>query len=413
MEKMSKDLTEKFENLNDKINSLINETHLKSDLFIAKIENKISFSELIDGLNFARNFLLDILSNHQKLILKKLNSIEKNPSTNTCSIKKLFYIENSVIKTLANFYILKLIDHIFNRNNLYIRFKYFKLCYNATQQVNLHYGLNENLALKKNKIVLSKQRTFYFSEFPDKTCYMLIRDDLRNLDLVKSPTIYLRCFENYQFLAYDIYIVGLFYDDYSFVVKLYKVKDENFTLISSKTFKFKIFLHSINKYEIVCLTNQINSNRYLALNYDLNKIDSFGQKVDEKRPFYFGDGSLINCSFNKIFIYFYDRIKQRHAIKILNRSSGMLEKFGFIDLPEFTKFNQIKIDSSFRILILDEINSKVTTKKRINSLNYFDANGKLLFKIKSNLFRDLKSFDLTSEDHLYFIDYNNNKINFF
>ena len=121
---MSKDLTEKFENLNDKINSLINETHLKSDLFIAKIENKISFSELIDGLNFARNFLLDILSNHQKLILKKLNSIEKNPSTNTCSIKKLFYIENSVIKTLDNFYILKLIDHIFNRNNLYIRFKY-------------------------------------------------------------------------------------------------------------------------------------------------------------------------------------------------------------------------------------------------------------------------------------------------
>jgi hypothetical protein len=430
METKLVNLSGKFNKLNEKINNLIGDTHLKSDILIAKIENKINFNELIDEINIARDCLLKSLIEHQKLLLKKLNYSDfiingENVETFSIQVQKLFYTENSVIKTMDNSYVVKLIDHIFKRNNLFLKFKYFNLFYNGIQKVNLYYGMSEKMVLKKNKIVLSKQRTFYFTEFSDKTCYMLIRDDLSNRDLVKSSIIYLRYFENYQFLATDTHIIGLFYDDYCFVLKLYTVKNENFTLISSKTFKFKIILHSINKHEIICLTNQINANRYLALSYDLDIIDRFGQKIDEDKPFYFGDGSLINCSINKIFVYFYDHREQKHSIKIMNRSSGKTEKNCLIDLPLGTKFKQIKIDSSFRILIFSEMSLSMKNteekeeidctgycKKIRNSILYFDTDGKFLFRIKSNLFMDLKSFDLTSEDDLYFIDYEK-KINFF
>jgi hypothetical protein len=88
----------------------------------------------------------------------------------------------------------------------------------------------------------------------------------------------------------------------------------------------------MGKHEIVLYTNKINE-RYVALNYKLEQIDSFGQNVDQKKRFYFADASLIKCSFDSLYLKFYDAKTQLHQIKQFSRLSGKLLRTISFDTP--------------------------------------------------------------------------------
>jgi hypothetical protein len=299
-------LNEKFNSINDKIDLNKNSILNKYDEINSKLNNSIEFNEIIDNVNFSRECLLNQLKKHLISLLNKLNDLiqtaaklESNYLNSTnylylliykiISVKKfrLVYFENKLIRNFNSFVNNFLLNEL-NKNELYLKFKYFKL-FNKYEEVNVSLSINKintnNLnnnehLVKRHRILLSKEKTFYFIELLNKQCYMLVKNDTLNQELYKSPIIYMRYFEYYQFIAHGEYIVGLFYDDLYYVVKLY---NDRLELITARTFKFRIVLHSMNKYEIICLKNQINSDRYMALNYNLEKIDSFGQKLDPKK----------------------------------------------------------------------------------------------------------------------------------
>ena len=445
-------LNDKFNLLNAKINSNQSAIAIKYDEINLKLNNLAELNEIIDNVNFSRECLLSQLKKHLVGLLNKLNDLVQTAASKfspinfvgehndipvsvfqtkqtlikpnktydlnylylllykIASVKRfrLVYAENKLIRDLNSFVVNFLLDEL-NKNELYMKLKYFKLL-NKYEEINVSLSVNKINAnninnneylVKRHRIVLSKEKTFYFIELLNKQCYMLVKNDALNQDLHKSPIIYMRYFEYYQFIAYGEHIVGLFYDDMYYVVKLYNTRLE---LITARTFKFRIVLHSMNKYEIVCLKNQINSERYMALSYSLERIDSFGQKLDPKKPFYFGDGSLIQSSPSKLFIYFYDLQTQQHSIKIMNRSNGKVENLINISQNR-TKFKLIKIDSAFRIII------KLAEPSNDTFL-YYDSSGKLLFEVKSNRIKHFKTFDLTCSNDLYYVDYLNNKILF-
>lgn len=370
------DLENKYENLIRRLDKNVN------DLFYNEL-NK-SRDKMIDQTNTSFD---NLISNVNKKRFKSLNYVK--------------FKENQS-ESMNEQFILRHVDNLLLKNYLYLKFKYIKF-YETDQQTEINasfkdiYNLNNlnylnqfKTLVKVNRIVLKHDRIFYFIETINRNCFMMITDENNRL-IVRSSIIHLRHFEHYQFIANGKHIVGLFYNDHHYVIKLF---DLNLNQLQMKVFDYRINLHSMNKYEIVCFTNQIKSDRYLVLNHDLDVIYTFGQKLDERKPFYFGDGSLIQLSFNKIFIYFYDIFEQKHSIKILNRNTGLIEKILSI---ENTKYQYLKMDSSGRLLI-KSVNSKRDSKF---SIDYYDTNGDYLFKVKCDQLLNETNFDLTYDDKLY------------
>jgi hypothetical protein len=379
------DLENKYENINRNISKKV------YDLFHDEL-NK-SRNKMINQINKSFD---DLISNVNKKRFKYLNYLK--------------FKENRFESINENF-ILKYLDYLLSKNYLYLKFKYIKF-FEANQQLEINasfkdiYNLNNlnylnefKTLVKVNRIVLRHNRIFYFVETIHRNCFMLITDE-NNFLIVRSSIINLRHFEYYQFIANGKHIVALFYDDHNYIIKLF---DLNLNQLQMKIFDYRINLHSMNKYEIVCFSNKIKSDRYLVLNHELDVIYTFGQKLDIRKPFYFGDGSLIQMSFNKIFIYFYDIFEQKHSIKILNRQTGLIEKILNVDN---TKYQFIKMDSSGRLMI-KSINPN---RDFYFSIDYYETNGDKLYKVKCDQLSNETNFDLTYDDKLY--SFNQNKIKF-
>jgi hypothetical protein len=384
----------------------------KHDFLVKTLDT--SLPDLIaNELNESREFMVKRVKKHLDYLLSSINNSlfeikNENASLQLSAQHYLHFVDSELNLGKNQTFLIHFLDHLFNRSYLYLKNKYLNLFSSDAVDImasiktvyqlnNLNYINEFKMIVKVNRIVLSDKRIFYFVENRNKACFMLITNQ-HNILVIRSSIINLRHFEHYQFIGNGNFIVALFYDDHSYLVKLF---DLNLKQLKMRVFDNRINLHSMNKNEIVCFTNKIKSDRYLILNFDLDVVKSFGQKIDSKKPFYFGDSSLIQCSLNRIFIYFYDIFRQNHSVKILNRLTGSVERNLVL---KDTKYQFIKLDSSSRLLI------KSGSADGKLKLSYHDSNGDHLFEVKcDDLINDI-GFDFTSNDMLF--SWNQNRVRF-
>jgi hypothetical protein len=359
----------------------------------------------VNRLNHVRETLIESLNKHLEMLLKQFADSSLRQIIRLFDSKLLFVESQKVFNTPL---ILQLFELIFNREKLILNFKYFDLHSTA-------YLLKETQTTKSTpspvnqpkclRIVVSSEKVFYFVEMKNRQCFMQIKNKQDQV-LIKSASFYLRFFEHYQLLADEKYVLILVYDEVIAKLYLFNLNNNEFNLSASRTFDCRINLHSMGKHEIVLYTNKINE-RYVALNYKLEQIDSFGQNVDQKKRFYFADASLIKCSFDSLYLKFYDAKTQLHQIKQFSRLSGKLLRTISFDTPPANR-QLISFDSNGSFFVFKTLKSA--------SIELYDTNGKYLTSVRSSLLNEIKSFEFFKHsDDAYLIDKDNRVcfLNFF
>lgn len=215
---------------------------------------------------------------------------------------------------------------------------------------------------------------------------------------VYTSRLRLKYDQSYQVLSYGLFVVVLVYNDFQshFNLLYFDRYAQELVLVKQKMIPCRVNMHSMNRNEIICMhVSRQATDRYIAFDYEFNQTAHFGQKTDPKRGFFIRDASLIGLSFTRIYLYFYNIKTQRHCVKILNRLNGLVEKIIDIDSNQKAKFNCVKLDSSFRLMIRCCHNK--------DTIRYFDSNGEFLFKIQHPFcFGKFKNFDQISDNFMSF-----------
>jgi hypothetical protein len=245
---------------------------------------------------------------------------------------------------------------------------------------------------KVQKLVLSKDLSVSLCENEFKKLFFLIQHNQSNQILLKSESFSLKFYQSYQVISFGYYILLLIKDEYESRLSLYfydRIKNDLLNL-KQRRFDVKLKIHLMNSFEIIFLLND-PVHRYVVLDYDLDVVQLFGQSAYKSKPYYINEtSSLIQLTYNRAYLYSYDYQKMLHYVQIMNRFTGLT--VGKVFLSKATRFNQIKLDSSNRMLI------------RFNDSNfrYFDSNGEYLFDLKSKCINEYKNFEFISNYSIYF-----------
>jgi hypothetical protein len=175
--------------------------------------------------------------------------------------------------------------------------------------------------------------------------------------------------------------------------------DDRLELIANKQMNLVMNLCSMNEKEIICW-NAIHK-QCMIFNHKFEILECVGQNQSVNDPFFFGLGTLVDVSLQRILFYFYDEPNQLHFIRVIDRQSG--HQVGRIDLKfDFFFTKMLRFDSESNILLKpygpnDEI-------------KLHDSNGLLLLSLNHEMFMNINRLDLTPRDEIQFVDLNRKKI---
>jgi hypothetical protein len=182
----------------------------------------------------------------------------------------------------------------------------------------------------------------------------------------------------YRDLIYCVYIDN----DLKYCLKIF---DSKFQTIKDLKFNSIIKSLAISGTRIYALFNILNVNVY-DLNFD--KLDSFGQLVDENEPYYFEDAKEIFIQNNKIYL----RHSNDKLIKILDEQTGFLLKNIEINLDNcFLQVNKLS-----KIVVINRLKKKLIV---------FDEYGKLVCENELINIQNVSSFCITSENFYIINDF--------
>lgn len=243
-----------------------------------------------------------------------------------------------------------------------------------------------------HKLILSKEIHINLVENRSKRLeFQVVKN---NHVVLVTESWNLKFYQTYQILSFNFYILLLIKDEYQSRLLLYYYDKEknDILIIKQRTLDLKLKMHLMNKFEIIFLISD-SFYRYIIFDFDLEFVEFFGQSISPSELFYINETwTLLQLSFNRAFVYAYNYAKSKHFIKIINRFSG--HTISNIYFEKTPRFNQIKMDSSFRLLV------KINEKR----LAYLDSSGNFLSYIKSNEIGKFKNIDLVSSEFIYFFN---------
>lgn len=397
-------LEEQFKRIDNQLES-INLSNQLTDL--SSIFDLIQ-TQITNGLNKARELYLNNLNKSLSQLLNN-KSLLKKQNNKLTQLVVLNFIPNYRIQTFTNDILINLI--LFNnQTNLIQKLKYLNLI-NTFKEIHLNEQPQPQqqqqaaiIYLKCKKLYLTNKLLFQFVEFQKRMCFMQIKTLATNIELFRSRTIHLKQFEQYDFIAFNNKICGLFHDDDTFILKLF---DSKLQLLKLKRFNYRISLHSINSNDIICYTNN-KQERYLVLDHDLNKKFGFGQKETKNKEekttvvVCVADSSLIQLNALFIYLLYYDLKSELNYLKIISRPFGECQR-----MIKLGDRNEIK-----SCLIKIGLNCIFIKIQNLNQIKLFKLNGEFMFEIKNDyVFSHFKSIDLNmKENELFYLDNKNKKL---
>ncbi|RMZ94827.1 hypothetical protein BpHYR1_032875 [Brachionus plicatilis] len=293
--------------------------------------------------------------------------------------------------------LLKLIDFSFSTNhwdlklhNIHLFLHTSCLHENPWQQNYIQARPSVFFTPKKHKLILCKD--IHLNLVENKFKRLEFEVVKNNHVVLVTESWNLKSYQTYQILSFNFYILLLIKDQYQSRLVLYYYDNEknDILVVKQKTLDLKLKMHLMNRFEIIFLISDAFY-RYIIFDFNLEFVEFFGQSISPSEPFYINETwTLLQLSFNKAFIYAYNYAMSMHFIKIISRFSGHTVRSIYFE--KTPGFNQIRMDSSFRLLV--KINE--------NSLAYLDSSGNFLFNLKSSLSAKFKHIKLVSDKFIYF-----------
>lgn len=369
-------------------------------LFISVESQLVQTNDLLNSSNFE----LDCLASFENSVDQKLkqsrhdmiNKLKKHLNKSFKSKDKVIYVpKHDFIDCKI---LLKLLDFNFSTNHWDLKLQNIDIFVHRS-------SFHENL---KDKFYFQEKPSVFFS--PRKHKLILNKDIHLNLvenrskklefQVVKNNHVILiteswnlKFYQTYQILSFNFYILLLIKDEHQtrLLLYYYDKQKNDILIVKQRILDLKLKIHLMNRFEIIFLISDAFY-RYIIFDYNLEFVEFFGQNISPNEIFYVNETwTLIQLSFNRAYIYAYNYIRSKHFIKILNRFSGhTISNIYFETAP---KFNQIKMDSSYRLIVKNE-----------NNLVYLSSNGKFLRNLNSKKISKFKNFDLVSNEFIHFFN---------
>lgn len=376
----------RFEKLNEHIDFIIKQ----------KEENFRACSEHIEAQSSkTEHGLPEILNNHRTELLNKLKchleeNIIKNtsfgsPSTTVRYKPSKENIEQSEI----------LLGKLIYKHSFDIQQKLRYFPFIQPVEMNISDDLVKPLDVHLRILVLSDYKVFVYTRTSQQTNLLRVFDKKWQKRAEKQ-------------LRSDLVLKNILSSGSRFVCLLFdaiekrhylELHDDRLELIVNKQLNFVMNLCSMNEKEIVCWN--VMHKQCMIFNHKLEIVQCLGQNESENEPFFFGLGTLVDVSLQRILFYFYDEPKQLHFIRVIDRQSG--RQVGRIDLKfDFFFTKMLRFDSKSNILLKPYEPS--------DAIKLHDSNGLLLLSLNHEIFMKINRLDLTSRDEIQLVDLHQQKI---